>query len=355
MGRPGHWNGGMDWGGGVDGAAGGYRAAGTWFRADASGPDGHDLGRRAFPEERLEAETRVPIPAVGVQDPERGPATRRPGPAACDDDIGCLPDDIAPESDPRPALELQADPRPLPDRGGHAADEAGWLEDEERDARPAGEGGETPESIGELRCPIRSRRHVDDQEVHGPPGQERPGDREALVGRRRRQHDQPFQLHPASHGLHGIEGGREIEPGHDGPVLLRLRGESQRDRRPPARQVTTQREAHSARQPARAEDGVEGREPRGIDPVAVGCRVRVAYRVRRQGRHQSQRPHRRPMPTGALTGRGPGPDGATGTRRPSPDHARGGRSPARLEGRKGCRHVRGEGRHQVPSIEHLFE
>lgn len=64
------------------------------------GPDGHDLGRQAFPEEGLLAEARIPIPAIRIQDPERGPPAGRAGPTACDDDIGGLPDDIAAEPDP---------------------------------------------------------------------------------------------------------------------------------------------------------------------------------------------------------------------------------------------------------------
>ena len=64
------------------------------------GPDGHDLGRQAFPEEGLLAETGIPIPAVGIEDPERGPSPRWPGPTARNDDIGGLPDDIAAEPDP---------------------------------------------------------------------------------------------------------------------------------------------------------------------------------------------------------------------------------------------------------------
>lgn len=64
------------------------------------GPDGHDLGRQAFSEKGLLAEARISIPAVGIEDPERGPPARRTGPTARDDDIGGLPDDIAPEPDP---------------------------------------------------------------------------------------------------------------------------------------------------------------------------------------------------------------------------------------------------------------
>ena len=64
------------------------------------GPDGHHLGRQAFSEESLLAEARIPIPAVGIEDPERGPPAGRPGPTARNDDIGGLPDHITAEPDP---------------------------------------------------------------------------------------------------------------------------------------------------------------------------------------------------------------------------------------------------------------
>ncbi len=82
----------MSWSG-KGGLGGGTAGAGV-------GPDGHDLGRQAFPEEGLLTEARIPIPAIGIQDPERCSATRRTGPTARDDDIGGLPDDIASEPDP---------------------------------------------------------------------------------------------------------------------------------------------------------------------------------------------------------------------------------------------------------------
>lgn len=83
----------MNWGGESGGSVGGTAGAGV-------GPDGHDLGRQAFPEEGLLAEARIPIPAVGIEDPERGPPPGWAGPAPRDDDIGGLPDDIAAKPDP---------------------------------------------------------------------------------------------------------------------------------------------------------------------------------------------------------------------------------------------------------------
>ena len=89
-------------------------------RSDDPGPAAGSLaGWRALGQEGLEAEAGIPIPAIGIEDPERRPPTGRTGSAARDDDLGGLPDDIAAQPDPGPTGQLQADPRPLSDRSGH--------------------------------------------------------------------------------------------------------------------------------------------------------------------------------------------------------------------------------------------
>ena len=304
--------------------------------ADGAGP-GSGPGRQAFAEEQLLTETRIPVPTIRVEDPERGQPARRTGPAARDDDIGGLPDDIPAEPDPRSAGKFQADPRPLPDHGRHRAHEPGRFEDEQGDPRPTGEGGEPAEPIGESRRTLRASRQVQDEEIHGPAGQERSRDRETLLRAGRGEHDEPGRLDTTGHRLHRIEGVREIQPGHDRPACLGLRGEPERECGPPAREVSPERETHPARQTAGAEDGVEGREACGVDARGVVGRLRTDIRDRQRRCHR-ERPHRRPVPGGCV-----------------PGGARRGRSPARSKGREGRRHIRGEGRHQMVSIEHLFE
>ena len=223
----------------------------------SAGPGNHP-DRQAFPEQRLQAETGIPIPAVGIQDPERRSATRRTGSTAGNDDLGGLPDDIPSEANPRAAGELQANARPLPDRRGNRADEPGWFEDEQGDPGPPGQRGESAEPIGKARSTLRPGRKIHDQQVHGPSGQERPGDGKAFVRAGWRDHHEPLGLDTASDGLHRIEGIREIQPGHDRPTGLRFGGKPERDGGPPARQITSKREAHPARQAAGPEDRVEG-------------------------------------------------------------------------------------------------
>ena len=300
-------------------------------RPDDPGDDGSLVRHRhgVLGQQGLEAEAGVPIPTVGVEDPEGRPPARRPGPAASHDDLGGLPDDVPPEPDPGLPGELEADPRPLPDRGSHRAGEPRRLEDEEGDARSAGEGGEPAEPIGKPGRPLRPGRQVDDEEVHRPAGQERSGHRQPLIGILRREHHEPRRLDATGHGLHRVEGLGEVQPGDDRATRLGLRREPEGDRGPAAREVAPQREAHPPGQTARTEDGIERRKAGGVDTGRVGCDVGLRGQVR-QCCHR-QRPHH--------VTRG----------------ARRGRSPARSKGRQGRRDIRGKGRHQVLSIEHLFE
>jgi hypothetical protein len=302
--------------------------------------DGGSLGGwRVLGQERLEAEACIPIPAIGIEDPDGGPPARRPGPAAGDEDLGGLAHDVPPEPDPGLPGELEADPRPLPDRGGHRAVEPRRLQDEEGDPRPPGKGGKPAEPIGELRRALGPGREVDDEEVHGPPGQERAGDRQALLRAGRRDHDQPGRVDPPGHRLHGIEGIGEVQPGDDRAVRLRLGGEPEGDGGPPTREVAAQREAHPPGQPAGPEDRIQCREPGGVDLRGVsrhlgggdsGPETRIGIRCEQWKWRQGERSHH------------------------VPGGARRRRSPARSKGRQGCRHVRGKGGHQVLSIEHLF-
>jgi hypothetical protein len=303
-------------------------------------PGGLDRARPVDDEERLPAEAGVALAAVGVEDPEGRPPAGRSGAVAGDEDLGGLTDDVPSETDPGPPGELEADPRPLPDRRGHRSDEPRRLEDEEADPRPAGEGGEAAEAIREPGGALRPGRQVHDEEVHGPAGQERARDREALLGVGRAEDDEPFRTDAAGHRLDRVEGGREVQPGHDRATRLGRRGEPEGERGPPAREVALEREAHPARQAAGSQDPVQLREPGREDAGRIGGAEAGAWIEAGAGIELE------------LLGRG-------GGHRQGADHlaggARRGRSPARSKGRQGRRHVRREGRHQAFSIEHMFE
>jgi hypothetical protein len=235
-------------------------------------------------EERLEAEAGVPLPAVGIENPEGCPPAGRTGAIAGDHDLRGLADHVPPEADPGLPSELEADPRPLPDRGGHRRHEPGRLQDEEGDPCPPGESREPAKAVCEPGCSPQPGRQVQDEEVHGPARQERARDREPLFRARGREHHQPLRLHAASHRLHRIERRREVQPGDDGPACLRLRSKPEGERGPPAREIPAEREAHPPREPARTQDGVQLREPGREDAGGIGHGGRTRKHARRRVR-----------------------------------------------------------------------
>jgi hypothetical protein len=295
-------------------------------------------------EEGFPAEAGIALAAVGIEDPEEGPATGRTRPVAGDEDLGRLADHVPAQADPGVPGKLEADPGPLPDRGGHGLDEAGRLKDQEADPGPPGQGGEAAQPIREAGGTLGPGRKVNHEKIHGPAGQERPGDGQALLRPGRGEDDQPFGLDAAGHRLHRIEGLSEVQPGDDGAAGLGLRGEPQGEGGPAARQIASERQAHPAGQAARPQDGIQLREPGGEDPA----RVRRPGNLPRELLLALRGPRRRPCEPSVRGCQGEG----SGNRSRG---ARCGRSPARAKGRQGRRHVRREGRHQAPSIEHLFE
>jgi hypothetical protein len=80
------------------------------------GPD-----RCLVEQQGVPGETRVPLAALRVEDPERRPAARRTVAVVRDERFGALADDVAPQADPRPAGQLEPDPRRSVDRGRQAA------------------------------------------------------------------------------------------------------------------------------------------------------------------------------------------------------------------------------------------
>jgi hypothetical protein len=237
-------------------------------------------------DEAFTAEAGVALTAIRVEDPERRPATRRAGPAARYQDLGLLADDVATEAEPRSTSQLEADPRRFADGRDDRRDEARRLEDDEADPRPPGEGCEPAEAVGDASGALEARREVDDEEIDGPAGEQRAGHRETLLGIGRGQDDEPLEPDAPGDRLDRVEGLGEIEPGHDRAGRLGLRDEPQGERRPPAREVASQRQAEPARQAARSEDRIEvgeaGREdPRRIRLWRIGnlkCECQSALR-----------------------------------------------------------------------------
>jgi hypothetical protein len=209
----------------------------------------------------LATEAGVTLAAVRIEDSERRPPAGWAGPVAGDDHLRSLADDVTPEADPRSTSQLETDSRRLADGSGDGLDEARWLQDHEADPGPPGQRREPTEAVGDARGVFDARREIDDEEVHGPAREQRAGDRQTLVRVARREDHEPLRPDAASDGLDRIESRREVHPGHDRACCLSLRDESQGEGCPAARELTSEREAHPARQAAGPEDRVERGEP----------------------------------------------------------------------------------------------
>ena len=141
-------------------------------------------------------------------------------------------------------------------------------------ARPIGSPRSTRHSPGNgarhlAGCSPAFRGEIDDEQVDGPALHEGAGHREALVERRGREDDEPFESNAAGHGLHRIEASGEIEPGNDGPTHLGLGGEPQSERRLPARVIASQCEGRITRDSAGTEDRVERRKAGRNDATII--------------------------------------------------------------------------------------
>ncbi|MEA2518574.1 MAG: hypothetical protein QOF49_654, partial [Chloroflexota bacterium] len=219
------------------------------------------------------AETAVPLATLGVEDPELRPSARRPVATPGDERLGPLADDVASEPDPGATSELESEARGFGDRRHESRDQARWLERDEERLRPASETGESAQPFGDLgrrRARVRAWREVDHEDVDRPAGEEHAGDRQALVEGLRRQHDEPVEANAAGGGLDRIERPGEVQPGDDRAVRLGLRDEPQGEGRGAGARCASERHAGGARQPAGADDRVEGRKAGPNDPLDAG-------------------------------------------------------------------------------------
>jgi hypothetical protein len=117
-------------------------------------------------EEVVPAEAGVAFAALRVEDPERRPTARRAISIARDQRLRPLADDVAPEADPRPAGEFEAEPARLGDRGREAAREPGRIEDQEQRLGTPGERGESTEAFGYLGRLVGLRQPAAGQVEH---------------------------------------------------------------------------------------------------------------------------------------------------------------------------------------------
>jgi hypothetical protein len=182
----------------VDLAIGGLMDGG-WF----------DPGGGLVDQQGIPGETRVPLAALGVEDPEGCPTPRRTVPVVGDACLRTLTDDVAAEADPRPASQLEPDAGRLGHRLCKTAGEPGRIEDQQQGLRATRERGESMKSLGDLRRLVGLRQsttgQVEDEQIDRPSGQQTAGDRQALVEAGRRDHHEPLEADTAGDRLDRVE------------------------------------------------------------------------------------------------------------------------------------------------------
>ena len=154
-------------------------------------------------------ETRISLTALGVEDPERRPPPRWAVPVVRHQRLGPVSDDVPPESDPRPARQLEPDAGRLGDRGRQTAGKAGSIEDQQQRLGAPGERCQSMEPVADacrLVGPGQSTAgQVQDEQVDRSTGQQGAGDAESLVEAGRRDDHEPVEVDAASDGLDRVE------------------------------------------------------------------------------------------------------------------------------------------------------
>ena len=300
-------------------------------------------------EERLVEKAGIPAAALRVQDPELCPPPRRAGSVPGDDHLRPLADDVPAEPDPRPLGQLQPEPGRLGDRARDRSGQTRRLEDDEENAGSSCQRREPSQPVRDrgwpsaiapgatLTRPARGgsvraspiARQVDDEEVHRAARDERPGHRQRLVQGDRLENNQPLETNPSRDRLDRVEAAGQIDIGDDRAGGLGFGRKAQGEGGLAARGIPPDGERGRARDPTRAEDGVQRGEPGPDDPLVVDRPSRAALWLVGEW-DRGERPHDRHGPAERL-----------------PTDPWRGLSPARPEGRQGRRHVRGESRHRT--------
>jgi hypothetical protein len=289
-------------------------------------------------QERVVTETRVPLAALGIEDPEGRSTPRRTVAVVRDERLRALPDDVAAEPDPRPASQLEPDAGRLVDRrretAGRQTALAGRIEDQQQGLRAPGERRESMESVGDPGRLVGPRQpaagQVEDEQVDRPTGEERARDAQALVEAGRRDDHEPLETDPARHCLDRVETARQVEPGHDRALGLGLCCDAQAEGRPTAGAGAADRDAGRPREAARPEDRIERGEASADDAVirsGVVLWLDIGRRKCLGGRSRQ--------------GQRAGDPRSCGT-------------PSSPEARDSGVHITTTGRHRTPRVEHLF-
>jgi hypothetical protein len=246
-------------------------------------------------QELLPRETGVTGTPLRVQDLEVRVPARRSVVIARDRHRAALPHHVPAQPDPFGPLQLQAHTARLLDGGHQPPPERVRLHDHQQRPRAPRERREPAKPIADAHAADRrvpAIGQIDDEQVHGPGGEQRRREAQGLLEVDGREHHEPLRADPTGDGLHGIEGPGEIEPGDDRARRLCLGREPEGEGGLARGGIPAQGDRGGARQPAHAQDGVERSETRRHD-AAIRDRRRLG-RTRRCDRRQRDQPGRRP-------------------------------------------------------------
>jgi hypothetical protein len=279
--------------------------------------------RRRLSQELVTSQTGVPQPALGVQDAKLGGSARRPVTVPRDAHLHPLADHVPTQPDPGPPAQLQAERGDLGQGARHRDRQPRRLEDDQLDARLAGQRRQAMQSFAQ-RCrrqpsppgprrqpsppgPRRQpsprsashrqvRRQIQQQQVHHPVLEEQRRHGQRLLDGIRDQDDQPAQRDAPRRRLDWIQAMGQIQVGRDAASRLGLGDSAQGQRRLAAAGLAPQDRGRIARQPAQPENGVQRPEARRYGPPVH--RPFDDSTVLRDGRH-GQRAQYLSAPTGS--------------------------------------------------------
>jgi len=241
-------------------------------------------------------QARVSRAAIRVQDSEIGRSARWRVSIAQHLGSGQLADDVPPELDPGPPLELELQPGHRFDRRGDRSGQTRRLEHDQLDLGSPGHRREPVNSVGRSgraagaisaagagSAAIRTfrtfrtfrgfdrqtafRRQVQQQDIHRSVLEEHRRDRERLVQRLRREHDEPLELNASRRRFDRIQAAREIQIGRDAAGRLGLRDRLEGQRGLAAGAVALERYGCRPGQTAQTENGVQRTKAGGDDPL----------------------------------------------------------------------------------------
>ena len=254
--------------------------------------------RRNLSQQLAPRQAGIAQPALCVQDSQLRRTARRPKPIPRHADLSPLPHHVPAQPNPGSPAQLQPQRRNLGESAGQGGGKAGWLQNEQLDARSTGQGSQSAETLGQVRRrnpgAHEPGRQIQQQQVHRSILEKHGRHRQRLLERIRRQDDEPLELNAPGNGLHRIQASGQIQIRRDPAGSLGPGHGLQRERRLPAGPIAVQGRGCGARQTAQPQDRIQGAKAGRYRPIRRGrqaARQHLRVDIRTRPRGHRQRPH----------------------------------------------------------------